>query len=171
MSEGPRWASLESGETVRWRGRPSVVPALWTVSKALAVGGVGLVIWLSSEGYVDPGRAMPSMPASSPATLVGSVLIGVGVMGAVTPLVGWVGISYLLTDRAVYRKHGLLVRLVRSQSLTEVRDVTTTQPLLGKLGSFGTVHVETAEEVADDETLVLTHVPEPETVATRIRES
>lgn len=156
MDEHPRWASLAEGETVRWSSRPSLYPTLWTVLKALAVGCIGLVVWLAGEGYVEPG---PSMPASSPATLIGSLLVGVGVMAAVSPLLGWVGAGYLVTSDAVYRKRGLLFRSVSSQSLADVRDVSVSQSIAGDVLSYGYVTLATADE------FVLRHVPGPETVA------
>ncbi len=160
MVERPRWASLAAGETIQWTDRPAVYPALWTVIKALAVAAIGLGVWLAGEGYVDVG---PSMPASSPATLIGSVLLGVGVAGASTPLLGWFGVGYMVTDEAVYRKHGLIFGSVESCATERVRAVTATQPMPGDVLSYGNVRLA----LPDDE-FVLRHVTDPTDVAATI---
>ncbi|MFD1586822.1 PH domain-containing protein [Halorientalis brevis] len=160
MVERPGWASLEAEETIQWTGRPVVYPALSTVAKALAVAAIGLGVWLAGEGYVAVG---PSMPASAPATLIGSLLAGIGVMGAVTPLLGWAGVGYLVTDEAVYRKRGLLFGSVESCNTDRVRSVTVAQPMPGDLFSYGRVHL-----ASPDGEFVLRHVSDPADVAATI---
>lgn len=125
--------AFEPGEAARWEGRP-----YWTVVlPAIAVGLAFAVTGLALAGL--------GVPDGGPVGAVwsgGLVLVGVAV-----PLAGYVRVvytRYAVTDRAVYRKTGVLSRSVTRVPLDRVQDSAYAQSIRGRLFGYGSVVVEVA---------------------------
>lgn len=121
------WLALDEGETVEWIGRPR----LTTVLPAVAAGGVvaAVVVWIA-------------------ATTNRSVLLPVALpVAAAVPLSSYLRVTnteYVVTDRAVYAKTGVVGRRVVQSSLSKVQNSSFDQDVLGKLFDYGTVRLEIA---------------------------
>ena len=113
-------------ESVRWSGRPrllSVLPAA-AFGLALVVGAVAV--------FALTSRPLPLIfvPAG----------IALGVWGYLVVT----NTRFVVTDRAVYRKRGVLSRDVRRIGLARVQDSSFEQGVRGSLFGYGTVVVRAA---------------------------
>lgn len=121
---------LEPGKEPEWEGRPRLTTILPSVALGVFLIGAGTVTLLL-EG------------AATLAVLgVGLLILGVGI-----PVwtYRWVtNTRYVVTDRALYRKTGIVSRSVRRVELTRVQDSAFSRPLRGRLFGWGTVTVEVA---------------------------
>lgn len=121
--------TFDSGETARWEGRPywTVVLPRAAVGVVLVAAGVALA-WLG--GF--PGRVAG---------------VGLALVGLALPALDYlrvVNTRYAVTDRAVYRKRGVLSRSVTRVPLDRVQDSGYTQSVRGRLFGYGSVVVEVA---------------------------
>lgn len=125
--------AFEPGETVRWEGRP-----YWTVVlPAAAVGLAFAVTGLALAGLGVPDGGPPMLVWSG-----GLVLVGLSVPAASYLRV--VHTRYAVTDRAVYRKTGVLSRSVTRVPLERVQDSAYAQSIRGRLFGYGSIVVEVA---------------------------
>ena len=83
----------------------------------------------------------------------------------VRPFLRWLSTSYVLTDRRLLVRGGVVSRWGRDLALSWVADVTYRRGLLGRLVGCGTLVVDTAGEGGR---LVLPHVPRPDEVQREI---
>ena len=114
------------GETVRWSGRPrllAVLPAA-VFGLALVAGAVGV--------YVATRRPLPLVFVP--------VGVGLGLWGHLVVT----NTRFVVTDRAVYRKRGVLSRNVRRIDVERVQNSSFRQGVRGALFGYGTVVVEAA---------------------------
>jgi uncharacterized membrane protein YdbT with pleckstrin-like domain len=117
---------LGDDEGVLWVGRPR-----WTVVvPAVVVGTVfvvlGLVIGIAGE------------------SLSGLVLVPIGAATAIARVLQNRKTQYLVTDRALYRKTGVLSRRVTRADLATVQNSAYAQGVTGSLFGYGTVTFEIA---------------------------
>lgn len=113
-------------ETVRWSGRPrllAVLPAA-VFGLALVVGAIGV--------YAATRRPLPLVFVP--------VGIGLGLWGYLVVT----NTRFVVTDRAVYRKRGVLSRNVRRIDVERVQNSSFRQGVRGTLFGYGTVVVEAA---------------------------
>lgn len=68
-------------------------------------------------------------------------------------------IEFVVTNRRVIRKAGILAREIEQAPLEKIQDITVEQGLWGRLLNFGTVSLETASERG---TLVFSSISHPE---------
>lgn len=162
MSERPDLVALADGEQVLWHGRPSMYPVLSTISKGLAIAAIGVVVLLVA---IDALVLGPAMPSSAPATLIGGLLVALGVLTSGWRALSWSNTQYLFTTETVYQKRRFPTRTVSSRDLDSVQNVTVTRSGLGRTLSFGDVQIDTLD---DTETLILRNVPDPERAASRM---
>ena len=73
--------------------------------------------------------------------------------------------EFVVTNRRVIRKVGLLAREIQHAPLEKIQDVTIEQGLLGRMLGYGTVFVETASEKG---MLVFPAIASPESLRTHI---
>lgn len=119
------WLPTEPGETVEWSAHPRLtraVPAI-VASLVLAAGGAAAV----ARG-VEVGLA----------ALVCSPL------PAVYGYLRVVRTRFVVTDRAVYRRRGVLGTAVRTVELGRIQNTRSTQSVTGRLFGHGAVDVEVA---------------------------
>ncbi|WP_424008609.1 PH domain-containing protein [Haloferax denitrificans] len=120
------WLARGDDETVRWEGRPriqTVIPA--------AVVGLAIVV------VAAVAAAANGVPELAVAGLVGFLL----------PAWSYLRVTntcYVVTDRALYRKTGVLSRTVQRVSLDRVQNSALSQGVTGSLFGYGTVAVEAA---------------------------
>lgn len=116
------WLTLTDGEAVVWSGQPrrrSVLKVVFVVAALVVAAGV-----------VDPMYGLATLP-----------------LGAL--LIGWlylriVNTDYVLTDRSVYRRTGVLGETVSRASVAKVQNVDFSKGVVGNQFGFGTVEVSTA---------------------------
>lgn len=121
-AESFEWLSLSEGETILWSGHPR----LMTVAKLAVV----VLAAVAGTAWVEVLYA-----------LVAAVL-GVA-------LLGWtylwlVNTDYVLTNRAVYRRRGVLGEGIRRVPLSKVQNTSLSKGILGTKFGYGTVAVDTA---------------------------
>jgi hypothetical protein len=120
------WLTLDPGEEVVWTGSPR----LSTIIPAVVVGLVGLL----AVGY-----AVVVLRSSL-------ALLGLPVAVAV-PAYAYLQVTnteFLVTDRAVYAKTGVVGRRVVQSSLAKVQNSSFSQDVFGSLFGYGTVRLEVA---------------------------
>ena len=119
------WFALETDETVVWDASPRLMRAVPAVLASLAIAIVGL------------GGAAVSEPALLAALLVAPFPAAYGYLRVVTT-------RFVLTDRALYRKRGVLGIDVRTVEFGNVQNTRTRQNFLGTLFDYGTLEIEVA---------------------------
>lgn len=127
------WLALGEGEEVRWNGHPrltTVFPSV-VVGLALAVGPVVAVLW-------DVPETTPDLP---PFVLL---LVPVGVAIPAWSYLAVTNTRFVVTDRALYRKTGVLSRRVRRVSLDRVQNSHFRQGVRGSLFGYGSIDFEVA---------------------------
>lgn len=164
--EDADWIHLADDETVRWTGRPSryTITLALGAALALAIGGLVLTAWF---GPVVNESDVPGWLGYLPL-----VLTVVGVVWAVLVYLDWIRLLYVITDEAIYVKHGLVSRDVTQVRLSRVQNTAYSQSVLERLLSYGDVEVFTAGTSTQD--VVFESVPHPvrvkETLTTLLAE-
>ncbi|MFC7129697.1 PH domain-containing protein [Haloferax chudinovii] len=120
------WLARGDDETVRWEGRPriqTVIPA--------AVVGLFVVVAAAAAAAAN---GAPGVAAA-------------GLVGLLLPAWSYLRVTntrFVVTDRALYRKTGVLSRTVQRVSLDRVQNSALSQGVTGSLFGYGTVSVEAA---------------------------
>lgn len=77
-------------------------------------------------------------------------LVGLGVLAALIfwliPLLKWRTTVFILSDRRLLKRHGIIAKHGRDIPLARINDVSFTVPLVGRLLRYGTLHVQSASE-------------------------
>ncbi|ELZ60205.1 MULTISPECIES: PH domain-containing protein [unclassified Haloferax] len=120
------WLARGDDETVRWEGRPRIQ----TVIPAAVVGGAIAVVSVA----VAVANGAPELAL-------------VALVGLLLPAWSYLRVTntrYVVTDRALYRKTGVLSRSVQRVSLDRVQNSALSQGVTGSWFGYGTVSVEAA---------------------------
>ncbi|SDZ86688.1 PH domain-containing protein [Haloplanus vescus] len=154
----PDWLSLESDETVVWQGGPRLRRILPTAAAA--------VLWIAALVLAPqfvPTRALPT------AVLVGGiVLLALPALAAVAwAYLRTTNVDYVLTDRNLYRKSGVLSTHVSRIGLSTVQQTSLTKSVWGNAFDYGTIELSTAG--SDGVDLRLTDLDDPAPVREEIR--
>jgi len=142
MVEDADWFSPDASETVVWHGKPRVRRIVPQV-----VGAVFIVIVAVGGGFALFSSDLTGGDPMVTVALWGAV--GLAVLAAV----GWVALAYLrvqatdyvLTDRNVYKKTGVLSERVVRVGLDRIQNVTLRKNLTGNLFDYGTILLSTAD--------------------------
>jgi uncharacterized membrane protein YdbT with pleckstrin-like domain len=136
---------LESGETIRYRGRPSK-------SAALMRPAILLVVFLILNS-IDHSLHNSSTSATSQGAKTGSE-IAVGlllflvllflVLNVIAAIAFLSSAQYAVTDRRVIAKYGLVKRTSVDLLLSKISGVKVNQGLSGRIFDFGTVVVQSS---------------------------
>lgn len=127
----PSWLSLEPGETLRWQGGPrvqTVVPSV-VVGLALVGGGLAALAGLLPRPLSGPGAAVAALA------------------GLAIPVGSYLRVSntdYVVTDRGLYRKRGVLSRSVLAVDYETVQNASYSRGVTGALFGYGTLSFDTA---------------------------
>ncbi|RDZ64994.1 hypothetical protein C5B90_01105 [Haloferax sp. Atlit-12N] len=120
------WLARGDDETVRWEGRPRIQ----TVIPAAVVG----LFILVAVAVAAAANGVPELAV-------------VGLVGLLLPAWSYLRVTntrFVVTDRALYRKTGVLSRTVQRVSLDRVQNSGLSQGVTGSLFGYGTVSVEAA---------------------------
>ncbi|HEX7252660.1 MAG TPA: PH domain-containing protein [Thermoanaerobaculia bacterium] len=144
--------NLVPGENLEYRARYHWViyrSSLLGLLLALLLAGGGIYAW-----RVDP--------ADPTGRWIGLTALIFGAIAGIMAIIRRVRISadeFVVTNRRVIRKVGLVSREIEQAPLDKIQDITVDQGWLGRLLGFGTVSLETASERG---TLVFPTISEPE---------
>jgi membrane protein YdbS with pleckstrin-like domain len=135
------WFSPDASETVVWHGKPRVRRIIPQVVGAffLTVVAIGGGVALFSSDLVGSDT-------------VATVGLWGGVGVAVLAAVGWAALAYLrvqatdyvLTDRNVYKRTGVLSERVTRVGIDRIQNTTLRKDVTGNLFDYGTVLLSTA---------------------------
>ena len=120
------WAALGAGEHVVWEGRPRITLVLPAVG--IGVGLVAVAIWLAVS--IDQPALLAAVP-----------------IGFAIPLATYLHLvhtHFAVTNRACYRKTGVLARRVQRIALSRVQNSEFRQGIAGARFGYGTVAIEAA---------------------------
>lgn len=152
------WLTADS-ETVLWEGQPRVGVVLWGLGGGLVAAVVlGAVAWLAFVGLGVPAGLRVALLA-----LVALLAVAVPTGAA------WVWrrvTHYVLTERALYHRTGVLSVRVTELPLRQIQNTSYTQGVTGVVLGHGTVTVETAGSEGAE--LTLRAMDDPGTVQQRI---
>ncbi|MEF8855904.1 MAG: PH domain-containing protein [Haloplanus sp.] len=164
MQTRPDWLSLDADETVVWQGAPRIRRILPTAAAA------ALWIALLAAGVVLGPRVAPVTARSFPSV----VLVGAALSLALPAVaaVAWAylrttNVEYVLTERNLYRKAGVLSTRVSRVGLATVQRTSLAKTVWGNLFDYGTIEISTAG--SDGADLRLTDLDAPGPVRDEIR--
>jgi uncharacterized membrane protein YdbT with pleckstrin-like domain len=160
MESRPDWLSLDSDETVVWRGSPRIRRVLPTAAAAS--------LWLALLA-----SAVLLGPRFAP--VLSRTLLAVAAVVLALPAVAAVGgaylrttnVEYVLTDRNCYRKAGVLSTRVSRIGLSTVERTSLTKGVWGNVFDYGTISISTAG--SDGVDLQFTDLDDPEPVRAEMR--
>ncbi len=110
------------------------------------------------------GAALFFMPWNEDWSLIaGGVVVAVGVVAALAfwfvPMLKWATTVYILTNRRLMMRDGIISKQGRDMPLTRVNDVSFNITLWERIMRYGTLSVQSASE---QEGMVLQRVPRPQ---------
>lgn len=110
------------------------------------------------------GTALFFMPWNEDWSLIaGGVVVAVGVVAALAfwfvPMLKWATTVYILTNRRLMMRDGIISKQGRDMPLTRVNDVSFNITLWERIMRYGTLSVQSASE---QEGMVLQRVPKPQ---------
>jgi uncharacterized membrane protein YdbT with pleckstrin-like domain len=159
MTTRPDWLSPDAGETVRWHGGPRLRRVLPTVAAAATW------IVLLVAGAAAAVRTLP-LPPLAPAGA--AVLLALPAVGAVAlAYLRTTNVEYVLTDRNVYRRDGVLSTRVLRVGLETIQRTALTKGVWGEAFDYGTIAISTAGSEGVD--LRFADLDDPEPVRTELR--
>lgn len=165
MTVDADWFSPGPDEEVIWTGQPR----LWRIWKAgagalvLAILAIGGAYYVTTTGVLDPGGPSPALVWG-----VAVLAVLVGVASFVHAYLRVVYTDYLLTNKRVYRKQGILSEHVSNVGIDRVQETTLSKDITGNLFDYGTVAISTAGSGGTD--LALTDLTDPETFRDHLQE-
>jgi uncharacterized membrane protein YdbT with pleckstrin-like domain len=157
MTTRPDWLSADADETVVWRGGPRLRRNLPT-----AVAATAWIALLVAAAVLRGG----SLPLSL--LVAGGLVLALPAVGAVALAYLRTGATeYVLTDRGVYRRAGVLSTRVTRVGLDTVQRTELTKSVWGELFDYGTLAISTAGSSGVD--LRFSDLDDPEPVRTELR--
>ncbi|MFD1600301.1 PH domain-containing protein [Halobellus rarus] len=135
--------TLDASETVAWDGQPKLTTALPGVGMGIALlVGAAWLVTVQNESVVG-------------------ILLGIaGVTVGLWAYLSVVNTEYVLSDRAVYTKQGVIGIRITESSLSKIQNSAFSQDALGSVFGYGTVTLE----IAGGDDIQLRRIEEPETV-------
>lgn len=121
----PDAITLDAGEEVRWEGHPRLMTVLPSVVVGLVLLAVGVAV-------------------AARVSLAGLLLVPVALAVPAWGYLRVVNTRYVVTNRAVYAKSGVLGRRVTSADCSRVQDSSFHQSVRGTLFGYGSVELEIA---------------------------
>ncbi|MFB6301950.1 MAG: PH domain-containing protein [Haloferacaceae archaeon] len=161
------WLSLDGDESVVWWGQPRLRRILPTVAKSAVWVTAFVAVAVLGPRYIP--RFVPV-----PVPVPDLVIVGGGLLLAV--LSAWPALRahlqtrnvyYVLTDRNVYRKRGVLSTTVSRIGAGNVQNTRLKKDFLGNLFDYGTVEISTAGSGGTE--LTVTDLDDPETFRDELR--
>lgn len=168
MTSEYEWLSLDPDESVVWTGRPRVWRIVGTVAGAAVLSLLALAgaVFVTTQVTLDAAE-FPARP--------GLVVWGVVALIVVSQVatVAWAYLKvehtdYVLTDRRIYLKTGVLSETVTSVGVDRVQNTTLRKDVTGNLFDYGTVAVSTAGSGGAD--LAVSDLNDPEAFRDALQE-
>jgi uncharacterized membrane protein YdbT with pleckstrin-like domain len=151
---------LEAGERVIFEGHPSWRSILGFYIKGLAVAALaGGIAALASKAFEDEFK---------PAWIVAAVVVVL----VLVLIAGWlkrIFTTYVITDRRLYIKRGIVARREQQTLLSRVQNVNTSQSVLERMLAVGTVDFDTA--AGDDYDFSFAGVASPQEVVQAVHQA
>lgn len=165
MDSRPDWLSLDADETVVWQGAPRIRRVLPTAAAAAC-----WVALLALAVLLGP-RVASELRVFSRVALAGvALLLALPALAAVaSAYLRTTNVAYVLTERNLYRKSGVLSTRVSRIGLASVQRTSLTKNVWGNLFDYGTIEISTAG--SDGVDLRLSDLNDPEPVRAEIRRS
>ncbi len=142
---------LSEGETVVHEMRPHwralVFPAFWLI----VIAGAGAYL----AGKVDGTLRW----------IVLVIALGLLVWLVVVPFLTWISSQYVITNRRIITRSGVLARRGRDMPLSKVNDVSFTYGVIDRLFGCGTIDVQSAGE---NQGILIANVPHVEEIQREI---
>lgn len=154
MVSDAEWLALDAGESVVWWGQPRLRRILPAVGKAAFWTAAFLAV-----AVLGPAVAPPAVPPLAVAA-GGLVLAALSASTAVRAYLRTRNVYYVLTDRNVYVKRGVLSTTVTRVGVANVQNTRLRKHLLGNLFDYGTVAISSAGSRGAD--LVVSDLDDPE---------
>ncbi|TMT81452.1 PH domain-containing protein [Haloterrigena sp. H1] len=117
---------LDSHESATWTGRPRITTVLPALATGLLLVAFGVVSSLLEE------------------TLLFLAVVPVGVAIPLWKYLAVQGTQYVITDQALYVKHGVVTRHVTQANLETVQNSAYGQDITGSMFGYGSVEFEIA---------------------------
>ncbi|QLK24361.1 PH domain-containing protein [Natrinema zhouii] len=151
----PDWFHISDDESIVWESRPHPV----TMGIRLPIGiGVALAGFLITGWSGTDGIGL--------LTILGLLLIVVGVIGASVRYLVWTNTRYVITSSELYKKRGIVSRDVTQFRLERVQNTSLRQSGIGRLLGYGDLTVYTAG--SGEPELTFERVPKPERASSRL---
>jgi uncharacterized membrane protein YdbT with pleckstrin-like domain len=167
MTEEIDWFSPDPDETVVWTGHPRVWRIWGSVASGLVVSVVALVVAYVVTTQVSLAPT-DSVPVDAIAWGVAILVVLSQVVSAASAYARTVNTHYVLTDKRIYRKEGVLSEHVSNVGVDRVQETTLSKDVTGNLFDYGTVAISTAGSGGTD--LALTDLTDPETFRDHLQE-
>jgi uncharacterized membrane protein YdbT with pleckstrin-like domain len=168
MTREYEWLSLDPDESVVWTGGPRVWRIVGTVAGAAIVSLLALAgaVFVTTQVTLDAAE-FPVRPGLV-VWAVAALIVASQVLGVVWAYLGVDHTDYVLTDRRIYLKTGVLSETVTSVGVDRVQNTTLRKDVTGNLFDYGTVAVSTAGSGGAD--LAVSDLDDPETFRDRLQE-
>jgi uncharacterized membrane protein YdbT with pleckstrin-like domain len=168
MTDNYEWLSLDPDESVVWSGKPRV----WRIAGTAV--GAAVVSLLAVAGAVFVTTQVPLDPAEFPVNpglavwAVAALVVASQVLGVAWAYLKVEHTDYVLTDRRIYRKTGVVSETVTSVGVDRVQNTTLHKDWRGNLFDYGTVAVSTAGSGGAD--LTVSDLNDPEAFRDALQE-
>jgi len=150
--------NLAPGEAILYRARYHWVFYRFSIIVLILAAGLGLAA-------LRARNAQAGAEVGQPLGILAAVFVVIGLVAFVARRIRANMDEFVVTNRRVIRKVGLVAREIQHAPLEKVQDITIEQGLLGRMLGYGTVIVETASEKG---MLVFPAIASPESLRTHI---
>ncbi|HEU5250032.1 MAG TPA: PH domain-containing protein [Thermoanaerobaculia bacterium] len=144
--------NLAPGESIAYRARYHWIYYRLTLALLLVAAVFGLWWWIS-------GRELQARPASSLFGTIALALLAVAALHFLARRIRASADEFVVTNRRVIRKTGLVAREAEHAPIDKIQDVTVDQGVGARLLGYGTVILETASESGR---IVIPDIADPE---------
>ncbi|QPV61258.1 PH domain-containing protein [Halosimplex litoreum] len=160
MNEAHEWLSLDPDESVVWTGKPRVWRIVGTAAGAAVLSLLALTgaVFVTTQVTLDPAE-FPVAPGLV-VWAIAALIVGSQVLAVAWAYLNVEHTDYVLTDRRIYLKTGVLSETVTSVGVDRVQNTTLRKDVTGNLFDYGTVAVSTAGSGGAD--LAVSDLDDPE---------
>jgi uncharacterized membrane protein YdbT with pleckstrin-like domain len=134
--------------------------------KALVLPVLVLLVTVPVASYLA-ARVPDGSARTAVRIAIGVVAVAILLAGTLMPFLRWVTTHYVVTDRRIITRHGIVARSGRDMPLSRVNDISFSHTVWERILGCGTLVVESAGETGQ---LSLASVPHVELVQRRIYE-
>ena len=150
--------NLAPGETILYRARYHWVFYRFSIIVFILAAGLGFAA-------LRARNAQAGDEVGQPLAWIAAAFVVIGLVAFVARRIRANMDEFVVTNRRVIRKVGLISREVQHAPLEKIQDITIEQGILGRMLGYGTVIVETASEKG---MLVFPAIASPESLRTHV---